>query len=333
MVNHAVCVLAAASLSMTAGMAALAGQTVSGSVESHVAAARAAGGELHSGLFSRLCSPEALTPPPPRPTAATPARRPPPPPRWDWHVEPVKVFDNLYYVGEREYSAWAVTTSAGIIIIDTIFDYSVRDQVVEGLTKLGLDPKQIKYAIVSHAHYDHSGGAEYLQEVYGAKVIMSAADWDMMEKNTRDPSKPKRDMVATDGMTLSLGDTTLTLYVTPGHTPGTLSTLVPVKDGGRSHLAAAWGGTAFNFARSPEAFKTYVNSAQRFRDIVTKAGADVLIANHTIFDGTKTKVPALATRKTGEPHPYVIGTSAVQAYLTVANECAQAALLSLPGAR
>jgi len=52
----------------------------------------------------------------------------------------------------------------------------------------------------------------------------------------------------------------------------------------------------------------------------------VLISNHTIFDGSKTKLPALERRKTGDPHPYVIGTDGVQRYLTVVDECAQAGL-------
>jgi metallo-beta-lactamase class B len=136
--------------------------------------------------------------------------------------------------------------------------------------------------------------------------------------------------VATDGYKLTLGDTTLTLYLTPGHTVGTISTIVPVRDGGRPHVAAAWGGTAFNFGPIKERLGMYINSSVRFRDIAQKAGADVLIANHTVFDGSKTKIPALAARKAGQPHPYVIGTDAVRRYLTVANECAQAALASLP---
>jgi hypothetical protein len=37
-------------------------------------------------------------------------------------------------------------------------------------------------------------------------------------------------------------------------------------------------------------------------------------------------MPLLAQRKPGEPHPYVIGTEAVRGYLTVASECASAAL-------
>ena len=118
---------------------------------------------------------------------------------------------------------------------------------------------------------------------------------------------PRRDMVATDGMKLTLGDTTITLYITPGHTLGTISTLIPVKDHGQSHLAAAWGGTAFNWVNGPANyitpdrpakfwFDTYSKSAERFRDIASKAGADIIIANHTNFDGSKTKIPALAQR-------------------------------------
>ena len=61
-----------------------------------------------------------------------------------------------------------------------------------------------------------------------------------------------------------------------------------------------------------------------------RAGADVLIANHTIFDGSKTKLPAMAARKPGDPHPYVIGTESVRRYLKVAEECAAAAMLRLP---
>ena len=171
---------------------------------------------------------------------------------FQWAREPLKVFDNLFYVGEREYSAWAVTTSAGIIIIDPIYDYSVEEQVVGGLKKLGLDRGQIKYVVVSHAHRDHAGGAWYLQERFGARVLLTAPDWEMLERNTQNWPKPKRDMVVADGQQLTLGDTTLTFVHTFGHTPGTMSTLVPVKDGGKPHIAALWGGTGFNFTITPE---------------------------------------------------------------------------------
>lgn len=302
-----------------ASVAALAQET---EVERHVMAARAAAGTQHAGMVERLCAPPAQ---PSRPAARAGGARPADPPRESWYAEPAKVFDNLYFVGMTQFSAWAIPTPAGIIVIDPLFDYSVEAAVVEGLRKVGLDPADVEYVLVSHGHLDHAGGAKLLQERFGARVLMSAADWDMLERDN--PRwKPRRDLVITDGQTLNLGGVTLTMYLTPGHTNGTVSTLIPLVDGARMHLGALWGGTLFNFGPDPARFEAYAESAARMREVATEAGVDVLLSNHTEYDGTKTKLPALAARKPGEPHPYVVGLDSVRAYLTVANECAQAAL-------
>lgn len=322
----------------------LVGSTLSaqstGTIESHVAAAKALAASDPTALIN-LCTPESAARATPQPRRGgqgragqqpTGQQAPATPERSRWAREPMKVFDDLYYVGEREYSAWAVTTSAGIIIIDPIFDYSVEEQVVGGLKKLGLDPAQIKYVVVSHAHRDHAGGAWYLQERFGARVLLTAPDWDLLERNTQNWRKPKRDMVVTDGQRLTLGDTTLTFVHTFGHTPGTMSTIVPVKDNGTPHVAALWGGTGFNFtitAERPAAhwFDAYIASARRFREAAAKAGADVFLSNHPNWDGSNDKMARLAARKAGERHPYVIGAKAVQNYFTIAEHCARAGKL------
>ncbi len=309
-------------------------------VAAHVEVAKAAAAEDHKALFERLCAA-------PEPVVATrgaavpaAARSTAPPDRALWHADPVKVFDNLYYVGQTAYSAWAVTTSGGIIIIDPIFDYSVEDEVVNGLTASGFDPQTIEYVIVSHGHRDHAGGARYLQDRFGARVIMGAADWDLVERSRGAWPKPSRDIVATDGQKLTLGDTTLTLFLTPGHTLGTISTIIPLKDGEASHMAALWGGTAFNWLRSREAyitpdrpdsfwFTSYSSSARRFRDVAATVNADVLLSNHPTYDGSTTKLSAMSKRRPGEAHPYVIGSESVRRFLTVADECAKAGLFRI----
>ncbi|HMB80140.1 MAG TPA: hypothetical protein VKI43_08745, partial [Vicinamibacterales bacterium] len=103
--------------------------------------------------------------------------------------------------------------------------------------------------------------------------------------------------------------------------------LIPVKDHGTPHLVAEWGGTAFNFPRTVENFKAYTASAIRFGGIATKAGADILISNHSEYDGSKTKIPALTLRKPGDPNPYVVGKDSVTRYMKVAEECSKAAEL------
>jgi metallo-beta-lactamase class B len=305
-------------------------------VQAHVDTAKtAAGGDL-MGLFTPACNTALALVKPPQPRAGGPGRGrgrrgggpPADPPRDTWHHDPVKVFDNMYFLGMTEYSSWAVTTSQGIILLDAIFDYSIQDEVDAGLRTVGLNPADIKYVIVSHGHLDHAGGAKYLQDKYGAHLIMSAADYDMLDQ--QNPRwKPKRDMVATDGMKLTLGDETLTLYLTPGHTPGTISTIIPLRDHGQPHVAALWGGTLFNFGPDVPRLQQYADSAARFRQIAAAAGADVILSNHTAYDGSKTKLPAVAARQAGAPNPYVVGADTVRRYLTVAGECAQAAVAGL----
>lgn len=233
----------------------------------------------------------------------------------------MKVFDNLYFFGQSEYAVWAITTTDGIIVLDTIFDYSVEDEVADGMKKVGLNPANIKYAVVSHAHPDHDGGARFLQEHYGTRVIMSPADWDLLDKRTAG-TRPKRDMEASDGQRLTLGGTTVTLYITPGHTPGTISSMFPVTDHGTTHMAALWGGVGLNTNR--EAVEAYVRSAQRFSEIVQQAGVDIILANHTDWDRSKMNLPLLAHATPGTANPYIVGNAKVLNFLKVAEECALA---------
>jgi metallo-beta-lactamase class B len=295
-------------------------------VDAHIAAAKAAAKQDHTRLFTALCSEEPTGPGTGRGRGGGAGQReggpPPPPAKETWHAEPMKVFDNLYFVGMKDVSAWAIDTSGGIIVLDALYDYSVDDEIADGLKKVGLNPDNIKYVIVSHGHGDHSGGAKYLQDRFKAHVMLSAADWDLLDRGRG--TRPVRDLAATDGQKLTLGDETITIYLTPGHTRGTLSYLIPVKDNGRAHLVAEWGGTAFNFPRTAENFRTYAASAARFGDIVAKAGADALISNHSDYDGSARKLPALRNRRPGDPNPYVVGTDAVKRYMKVAEECATA---------
>jgi metallo-beta-lactamase class B len=178
-----------------------------GEIDSHIAVAKTAAGQEFRGTFVNLCLPAGA----PagarggggRGTAGAPGT----PDRTGWYASPYKVFDNLYWLGTRQHSSWALRTSGGIIVIDTNFSWAIEPEIVEGLNKLGLNPREVKYVIISHAHGDHDQGAALLQSRYGAKVVMGAADWDatLQRPATAAGGVPKRDVsVGLDGMKLTL---------------------------------------------------------------------------------------------------------------------------------
>ena len=209
----------------------------------HVAnATRSAGKDLGSQL--RLCATREA----PAPAAAN----------TNSTAEPAKIFDNLYFIGIPGVCSWAVTTSDGIIVIDSLDNPREAQTYIEGgLRKLGLDPAQIKYVIITHAHTDHFGGAQYLADKFHATLVMSETDWGTMARiqpplvpNPNRGPTPKRGTGVPDGFRLTLGDTTIEMVQTPPHTPGAISLIIPIKDGNQRHVGGLWGGIGFNFPQT-----------------------------------------------------------------------------------
>ncbi len=281
-------------------------------------------------------------------------------PRDEWFAWPANIFDNLYFIGTKTAGVWAINTSEGIIVIDANFHYSSTELVL-GLLNFGLDPTTIKYIIVTHAHDDRYWGAKALQDTYpDARVAMSAADWDVVAKdNSPVQFKPRRDMVVTDGQRITLGDVTVTLYITPGHTPGTLSMIIGpltnrnsvASDDGR-HVASIWGGTGPGIGRQGVQYypdgqammEAHVASFRRFMDLGTKAGVDVILSTTLRHANIPQKILAWRSmnpdhsgggdpegvlgetaRLKGEAHPFV-SREAVERHNRVLLECYQAHL-------
>jgi metallo-beta-lactamase class B len=293
------------------------------SYEGHLSAAKQAAGFEFTGTLARLC----LVPSASFHDGVTAENRS------AWYAEPVKVFDNLYWLGTKIHSSWALTDPKGIIIIDTLFNYAAEPEIVGGLKKMHLDPKNIKYVILSHGHSDHDEGVRLLQDRYGVHVIAGGPDWDSMENGPEMPGgKPKRDIVARDGQQVTVGANTVTIITTPGHTPGTLSMLFTVRDHGKPMVVAYSGGTSnIPLVHIPDGLSQFIDSQQKMGKAAADAGASIIMSNHSEFDGAYTKVRLLASRKPGEMHPYDVGTNGVQRYFKMTAECAEATRLQALG--
>jgi metallo-beta-lactamase class B len=306
-------------------------------VDAHIASARAAAGMEFRNTFLNLCLPAAPRPATGGGAAGGAGAAPRTPDPANWYAPPYQVFDNLYWLGTRQHSAWALRTSDGIIIIDTNFAWATQPAIIDGLTTLGLDPRDIRYVIISHAHGDHDQGAAELQRRYGARVVMGAADWEatLQRPPTAPGGVPTRDVVVgPEGMKLTLGDVTVDIVATPGHTQGTLSYVFPVRDEGRTVMVAYSGGTLTGaFGTDGSRWDEYIDSQRRIARAAAEAGATVLLSNHSEYDGAYTKARLLlAPRAPGETHPFIVGADAVHRYFTVMAECATASKLRL-GAR
>jgi|SRR5207249_2956979 len=224
-------------------------------------------------------------------------------------VPPFRIFDNLYYVGLDSVSAYILKTSGGLILIDSLYQ-EFADHIPMAMQQLNLNPKDIKYIIVTHAHTDHSGGANAIQKLSGARVGMAEGDWQMNSLGTYMSSggqrrifEPiRRDLVIKEGDALSLGDTTVKFYVTPGHTPGVTSLEFPVLDQGKRYKAFLFGGIGLNTVMGVRAAQQFVDSVRR---VMAVPDVQVNITNHPEAAQILERARKLPTRKPGNPLPFL----------------------------
>jgi metallo-beta-lactamase class B len=324
---NAVCLLALVTLLDSADAQSPA--SVPDTIEGHLAAGKnAAGGRDNTpdfyGLVTAICvAPQRGAPPLDAPAPREDSNRK------ATYMQPKKAFDDAYWMGTEGVSAWLLTSNDGYILYDTANVYDAEDVLIGGMTKLGLDPAKVKYVIVSHGHRGESGGAYLFQSRYGARIV--TADWDLIEGSLYGypTGKPKRDIVATDGMKVTVGDRTITLYLTPGHTPGTISGVFQVHDQGKPLTVVYSGGTEFNFPNDVAHFDQYLASERRLASLAAAAGATIIINNQSQFNGAADKLRLLADRLPGERHPLDVGADAVARYFKIEDECAQAQRLTV----
>jgi metallo-beta-lactamase class B len=236
-------------------------------------------------------------------------------------VAPIKVFDNLYYVGPGSVSVWLIPTSDGLILIDSAQEPLV-DHVIDGIRKSGFDPRNVKYILLTHGHLDHFGGAGKIQALSKARIAALEEDWQLIDATYQNPNPNpgrggardngapfKRDMVVKEGDTVTLGKTSIKVYKMPGHTPGSASFEFTVFDNGRPHKALVFGGPGQrNGVEGGTQFLESIRRLKReFADVEVPVHVHSYLTTYPWQGGGAVFEPAmkLKNRRPGEPHPFV----------------------------
>ncbi len=244
-------------------------------------------------------------------------------------IQPAKIFDNVYVMGDLGTVVYAITTPNGIVLIDALYPVKLDTVLLPQMKALGLDPAKVTHVLITHGHSDHYGGSSYFQSKYGAKVVLSPKDWDLVATAKPAPGNPppKRDVEVQDGKPITIDGVAFTPIYVPGHTPGSLGWIFPVKDDGKTHMAAMFGSTILTTERlTMDTLTPELASWEKFAAIARKMKVDVELQNHPLFDNMPAKLMATSTRQPGQPNPFVVGAASYNRFTGTVVECIKAVI-------
>lgn len=249
-------------------------------------------------------------------------------------VAPFRISDDIYYVGAKDVTSFLIVTDGGLILTDGGFA-ETAPQILANIKTLGFVPTQVKILLNSHAHFDHAGGLAALKAATGAKLLASRGDAPVLEAGGKtdfaslgplqDFAPVKVDGFLADGEKLTLGRTTLTIHLTPGHTRGCTSWSMLTKISGKpEHVLFVCSLTvlpSYSLVRKPS-YPGIADDFARSIALLRSLPCNVMLASHGSFFHLSEKRAAMSTAATS---PFV-DPAGCRAYLDGADAAYKAAL-------
>lgn len=212
-------------------------------------------------------------------------------------VEPYRIAGNLYYVGASDMASYLIATPEGLILLDGGF-VETAPMIEANVAKLGFKLTDVKVLLSSHAHVDHAGGLAELKRATGAKFFASDREAPLLARGgkgdsyfgDRKPFPPIRaDKIFHDDETVTLGGTTLTAHLTPGHTMGNTTWTMKVREGERTYDVVFVGSTSIlpgvSLTKNPAYPEIAADYVKTFR-VLRSLPCDIFLGSHaSFFDG------------------------------------------------
>jgi metallo-beta-lactamase class B len=211
---------------------------------------------------------------------------------WDKPGPPVRIHGNAYYVGTCGISAILITGSEGHILIDGTTEAGA-EVVARNISRLGFNPRDIRYILASHEHFDHVGGVSALQRRSQASLLASPRAAQVFTSGRADRDDPQAGMHApfptanvdgplADGQRVRLGNLMVEAIATPGHTPGAMSYRWISCDGGVCRTIV-YADSLTPVSRDDYKFSAHPGYLKAYRDSIAKIAAspcDIVLSPH-----------------------------------------------------
>lgn len=175
-------------------------------------------------------------------------------------IDPFKIADGLYYVGDKKVCIHLIDTGDGLILIDSGY-FGTTHLLVDSIWRAGFDPKNVRWIIHTHGHHDHFGASDEFRSMYGTKLAISRVDAESLrnrpERAHINPECfpfgkiPDFDYEIEDGEIFTHGNVKIRCVLTPGHTEGVLTLFFDVTDNGNTYLAGLFGGAGMTVLKLP----------------------------------------------------------------------------------
>jgi metallo-beta-lactamase class B len=210
---------------------------------------------------------------------------------------PHKIIGNLYYVGTRTLSSFLIVTPQGNILINSTYERNVQT-IQKSVEQLGFKFSDIKILLATHAHADHQEGDSLLKQLTGAQTMAMAEDVPALRAITPGGKEHPIGKVLHDGDTVTLGGTTLTAHLTPGHTRGCTTWTMKAQEGDRSYNVLIGCSLRPPASLTPEVIAEFNHSFPLVRSLA----CDVPLGDHPAQYNLQEKYAKL---KLGARNPFI----------------------------
>ena len=211
-----------------------------------------------------------------------------------------RVIANLYAVGTYDLSVYLITSDDGHILINTGLEDSTA-LIRKNIEDLGFRLEDVRILLAMQAHFDHTAAPAEIKALTGAKLLATPDDAPILEDGGfSDPHfggsasfKPVRvDRIIEDGEVIELGDIRLTVHDHPGHTQGSSSYSMRVREAGRDYEVVIANMGTINDGKRLVVNPTYPGVAEDFAKTFAaqkQMKVDVWVAAHGSQYGLHTK--------------------------------------------